>query len=474
MFQIGDRVLIAPNRVFGRDNTCAYLTWVISELSQGVAIVVNGTRRERVHTNYLVELTPREDFIICHDCMVEKDPRSFCPSCGYCAQCCVDSSSSNCASCDTVYCHQNRTAICDNCDSCFADCCICNNHDYDDSYEDERVNRSREHIQDYMTDVVRVTGHMVPDSVRTYGIEIEVCAKNQNDYDEILYLINSTNLRHTWVPKRDGSLPTYGIEIVSVPLSLTDLSEEIRKLFQTTNLEKHIVRSSQCGTHVHVGRSSVDRRTISRVWYPWAFASRDYSAQDGKTIAARRGINDNRAQLTKILKALAGRDPNGYCAWDSTRPVSWKESRNDRSDSYCDHYAAVSRSSHYDTYELRMFAGVTKQRSALRFLQTADMLLSIASETDGTQVLRDSSQFLKAIGERIARYPDLHATARLQSSRLAAFYDDIRANESTPKKRLNYVRPNIDLAAGASYVRPAQGMRYLSRIEANAKAKVLA
>ena len=50
--------------------------------------------------------------------------------------------------------------------------------------------------------------------------------------------------------------------------------------------------------------------------------------------------------------------------------------------SFNGHYAAVSTSDHYDTYEFRMFAGVTREVTAKRFVETLDAIAyTIAADT---------------------------------------------------------------------------------------------
>lgn len=82
------------------------------------------------------------------------------------------------------------------------------------------------------------------------GIELEVCANSQEDYDKI------TSLKSNWFfMERDSSLDSYGIEIITVPLRFEDASDPSFWKPFTAWLSKHAKSwtKSCCGLHVHIG-----------------------------------------------------------------------------------------------------------------------------------------------------------------------------------------------------------------------------
>lgn len=82
------------------------------------------------------------------------------------------------------------------------------------------------------------------------GIELEVIANSQEDYDRI------TSLKSNWFfMERDGSLESNGVEIITVPLRFEDASDPSFWKPFTAWLSKYAKSwtKSCCGLHIHLG-----------------------------------------------------------------------------------------------------------------------------------------------------------------------------------------------------------------------------
>lgn len=82
------------------------------------------------------------------------------------------------------------------------------------------------------------------------GIELEVIANSEADYNKI------TALKSNWFfMERDGSLDSYGVEIITVPLRFEDASDPSFWKPFTAWLSKHAKSwtKSCCGLHIHLG-----------------------------------------------------------------------------------------------------------------------------------------------------------------------------------------------------------------------------
>lgn len=83
------------------------------------------------------------------------------------------------------------------------------------------------------------------------GVELEVAAKNRGKYAEL------TKLKSNWLTmESDSSLPDYGVEIITIPLSPKD-AKDPEMWASMVNKVSSLADSwnkSSCGLHVHIGR----------------------------------------------------------------------------------------------------------------------------------------------------------------------------------------------------------------------------
>lgn len=83
------------------------------------------------------------------------------------------------------------------------------------------------------------------------GVELEVAAKNREKYAEL------TRLKSNWLTmESDASLPDYGVEIITIPLSPKDAKdpEMWRDMVTKVSSLADSWNKSSCGLHVHIGR----------------------------------------------------------------------------------------------------------------------------------------------------------------------------------------------------------------------------
>lgn len=83
------------------------------------------------------------------------------------------------------------------------------------------------------------------------GVELEVAAKNRGKYAEL------TKLKSNWLTmESDASLPDYGVEIITIPLSPKDAKdpEMWRDMVTKVSSLADSWNKSSCGLHVHIGR----------------------------------------------------------------------------------------------------------------------------------------------------------------------------------------------------------------------------
>ena len=89
-------------------------------------------------------------------------------------------------------------------------------------------------------------------SVDLFGIENEVCFKSNSQSEKALKTLYTAYDPSVLLAKSDGSIPTYGFEIVTQPMSL--------KFFKKMNVEALVpdksLSDNRCGLHIHVNRKS--------------------------------------------------------------------------------------------------------------------------------------------------------------------------------------------------------------------------
>ena len=118
-------------------------------------------------------------------------------------------------------------------------------------YKSERTWRGRHsyhdsHRGEFSNDPIKVNK-----KAYRIGVELEVAAKNRGKYAEL------TKLKSNWLTmESDSSLPDYGVEIITIPLSPKDAKDPdmwASMVAKVSSLADSWKKSS-CGLHVHIGR----------------------------------------------------------------------------------------------------------------------------------------------------------------------------------------------------------------------------
>jgi hypothetical protein len=318
-----------------------------------------------------------------------------------------------CAGCDYTttwpenICSDCGNGYCPNCCECIESSSYRERDDYDNG------------LRDYDADVIECTNASINHRIRNFGIELEFEVDNNVGY--VREKIDRYPLNEKWIAKSDGSLSDGGgVECVSIPMPYEEMRSSIEEFFRLTNISDFAERNSDCGTHIHVSRNSVNARTIARVW---AFFHRAHY---------------NR-RMENLLVALVGRPSNDFAYWSDAAPVAFSDFKDDsdRSPRYSSsfgrtyrqgqpringHYAAISCSARHSTYEFRVFAGCTRASRALRCLEVCDMLLNIAEETHGREILTNDIALLHEIGIRLDQYPNLLKSFQDSRSKLYPYW----------------------------------------------------
>ena len=295
---------------------------------------------------------------------------------------CHDNYSRYCGNCERHFHFAAR--VCRDCEQCNICGCMC------DEEVDEDDDRDVRGLLDYSANVVSACNAEPNYNIRNYGIELEFETRDREEF--VARITHDNILKSKWACKRDGSLSCDGgVEVISIPMPYLALHDSIVELYSRANIDESIIyrgpKSRSAGTHVHTSRSAVSGRTIARYWAIW---KRGYSNPDMK----------------ELLTALAGRKDSTWAHWACNPPVNLKATSRAKAGSprISDHYSAVSCSSHHPTYETRVFSASTTVTNALRFLETTDMLLSIAEETFGIKVLTNVDLLLVEIAKHLPRY----------------------------------------------------------------------
>lgn len=125
------------------------------------------------------------------------------------------------------------------------------------------------------------------------GLELEVESRDpsKNGRKEVVRSIAGSPLCEHVIMKSDRSIEPYGLEIVTVPATLTIHKERLAALFSPeTQLNKKFRSSPATGIHIHVSKKAFTRLSL------------------GKFISFI-----NKPENDAFINAMAGRPPTGYC-----------------------------------------------------------------------------------------------------------------------------------------------------------------
>lgn len=219
-----------------------------------------------------------------------------------------------------------------------------------------------------------------------YGVELECVASCEiKEATALIY----KHLPKFVICKYDGSLPSNGLEIVTLPATLAAHKEKWNRFFEEkVNRKLSSWTHSCCGMHVHISRKPLSALTV------------------GKLIEF---INSDKN--LPFLTTIAGRPPNEYCTVNANRkmrastggqPIRTLIRLSE------DHHNAltVSRRNNATTLELRMFKGNVAKRGFFKNLEFVDALVSYARFGSSLSSLA-TIEFLGYVNMSKGRWPYL-------------------------------------------------------------------
>jgi hypothetical protein len=236
----------------------------------------------------------------CHEAFYDGD-LSDDPSGGHICDSCMSAHCSDCTECGELCWDEDMTdGLCESCEEASGGL-ICN-------YSDKSANRLRSETTDRLR----------------FGIELEV--EGYNSAEEAAEYIRRFLPVDYCTLKRDGSLGSSGVEIVTRPDSMAVHKQKFQPFFDDSpGRELSSWNTGRCGMHVHVSRSALSQLQV------------------GKMLCF---VNDPAA--ANFLAKVAGRRPCNWCKVHKKKITDCKYDD--------DRYAALNISGHR-TVEFRIFKG---------------------------------------------------------------------------------------------------------------------
>lgn len=289
------------------------------------------------------------------------------------------------------------------CPDCFtehtASCYACGGRFYTDDLEwsEERQQyycnecEGERIILPYSTNVCHVmcknSYGIMPKDMILFGVELETIIKTRgmrltDEYDgeeptderyqRVLSRMKDS-LGHFCILKHDGSLPSTGVEIVTLPMSIDTHRKEWTPFLD--NLPKGLVswEGERCGVHVHISRRPLG---ILRIGKMIVFLNDPLNKTLIKTIAGRYGNHFAEAKQKKITDVMSGGE----------------------------RYEMLNLCNQ-DTVELRIFRGTLNKLHFLADLEFADALVRFCGEASMRSLTQ--SNFLEYMASHRKDYPNL-------------------------------------------------------------------
>lgn len=292
-----------------------------------------------------------------------------------------DQESFTCGSCDEIYheddatrveganlcrsCRDDEAYLCEECDDWIFNSSD-HSHDDEDDDEDYDVGESFS-LREYNCDVTQVLigfraaeGESLPPDPLWLGVELEVVPKRSISMAQACRA-TLDKVQDFAILKHDGSLPSGGFEIVTVPGTLAwhrqawqpFFAEKVNQLLRSWDVRDRGEEESACGLHVHVSRDAI------------------LPLQLGKML-----VFVNNPHNSEFMKTIAGRYHTAYAAYDHNMVIGrgWR-----RPQDHPHSYPAVALGRHAHTrgktVELRIFRGNVSQEGFFRCLEFAHALV---------------------------------------------------------------------------------------------------
>jgi hypothetical protein len=237
--------------------------------------------------------------------------------------------------------------------------------------------RPRLQIQDYLANVVSELGYEVPQDELLFGLEWEMIAANGvPSLTAHLYDVQAAS--RTFIAKYDGSVGSSGLELVTLPLSLSQQMAFV----DSVNMAE-VRESRTCGVHIHI-----TRRVLS----------------EGQILRILNFINAGSPLMNKFITAVARRQENLYCRRTGVSHTDLARVRST-------HYDAVGLSHRHPTLELRIFKTTNNAQYLKSYIQFAHALVAYNAldtvDVRPAHSVTDPQDFCAYVIANRASYPDL-------------------------------------------------------------------
>lgn len=197
------------------------------------------------------------------------------------------------------------------------------------------------------------------------GVELEVEAEDWDDMDEAVHKVYSAMNGHEYSNegdyvylKEDGSLGSYGFEIVTQPASLEYHQEKFGRLLDEGIPCRSYIGGS-CGCHVHIGRGEVNDATIANLY-----------------------IFMNHDQNRNFLRHIAKRYDVGFSKKKNLEKKHYLTARNKNNGGFSTERYEFLNLLNRETIEFRIFRGNLKKSSFLTYLEFVDALVRFMRQAD--------------------------------------------------------------------------------------------
>lgn len=317
------------------------------------------------------EYSASDDFV-----RIENLDEFWCYDCAkshaYCCENCGDWISENHGDDETPLCsscYENYYCTCDDCGeiihndtACYNDCCCYCERCYDEHHSSEVREYGYEPHLNFQTsknDKEKLPAYL--------GFELEAGGLDDcSDRNDIAELISDGE--ETFFLKEDGSIPEYGFELVSHPITLKrhkelDWENILRKM-SNAGMRSHDLGSEGCGLHVHVSRNCLSA-------YKWLLIDWFISKyqEQFETIARRK---ETHWATFKKNNGQPIKDVFGKSCGTRYQAVNF-ENRN--------------------TVEFRLFRGTLKYTTFMATLEIVDALVHWAKQLSISDILASDNVF---------------------------------------------------------------------------------
>ena len=185
---------------------------------------------------------------------------------------------------------------------------------------------------------------------RYFGVEVELVPAFRNNNGRMLAAgLILKNFKDLVYLKEDGSVSSYGFEVVTHPFSFGQMYHK-RYFSKFEGMPIKSFSDETCGLHVHVSRTGLTNLTLAKLVY--FFANPE---------------NEN------FLKYIGQRDWNEFCN-------NHKKGQNKRDLAGLDRYKAINFCNDH-TVEFRFFKGNTKPAAIYRAVEFCNAILDFCAQT---------------------------------------------------------------------------------------------